>query len=383
MIFGDSGDFTDLWKYLKSSKKHKVLYGMGNGADKVLAVCKDYDIQIDDFFASDDFVRGHSFHGKRVLSYSEIVGKYEASNIIVLVCFATRLDSVLCNIYKIASECELYAPDVPVYGDEIFNAEYFYSNMEQIKSAQRLFADDRSKSTYMDIINYKLSGKIEYLISCESAESETFSLLGADKFTKTADLGAYNGDSIRQLLKYSPYLSRVTALEPDRRNFRKLCEYRDSKTDNINIDAYNCGAWSEKNDFPFDQSGNRNASFTSNISYFQSSVNQESHIQPKLAKQKKTEVNTLDNILGGERVDYIKYDVEGSEKEALKGSLNTIKKYSPALLVSAYHRSCDIFALPLYIHQINPDYAMYLRKLRYIPAWDINLLAVKKPNCSK
>ena len=378
MNFGDSGDFADLWKYLKSSKKHKVLYGMGNGADKVLAVCKDYGIEIDDFFASDDFVRGHSFHGKRVLSYSEIIEKYEASNTIVLLCFATRLDSVLSNIYKIASECELYAPDVPVYGNEIFNAEYLSSHIEQIKAAARLFSDEKSRSTYTDIINYKLSGKTDYLISCESTENETFSLLGADKFIRTADLGAYNGDSIRQLLKYSPNLSHVTALEPDRRNFRKLCEYRDSKTDSIIIDAYNCGAWSEKNDFTFEQSGNRNASFASNISYFQSSVNSENHNQPKHAKQAKTEVNTLDNILGGERVDYIKYDVEGSEKEALEGSLNTIKKYSPALLVSAYHRSCDIFTLPTYVHQINPDYSMYLRKLRYIPAWDINLLAVKQ-----
>ena len=62
----------DLWGYLSSTHKKIVMYGMGNGADKILAVCDTYGIEICDFFASDGFVRGHSFHGKLVLSYSDI-----------------------------------------------------------------------------------------------------------------------------------------------------------------------------------------------------------------------------------------------------------------------------------------------------------------------
>ena len=54
----------DLWQYLASTDKKIVMYGMGNGADKILAVCERYGIEIADFFASDGFVRGHSFHGK-------------------------------------------------------------------------------------------------------------------------------------------------------------------------------------------------------------------------------------------------------------------------------------------------------------------------------
>jgi peptidoglycan/xylan/chitin deacetylase (PgdA/CDA1 family) len=50
---------------------------MGNGADKILDVLDAHGITVSDFFASDGFVRGHSFHGKRVLSFSEIKEKYE------------------------------------------------------------------------------------------------------------------------------------------------------------------------------------------------------------------------------------------------------------------------------------------------------------------
>ena len=85
---------------------------------------------------------------------------------------------------------------------------------------------------------------------------------------------------------------------------------------------------------------------------------------------------SLDGVLKGEAVDYIKYDVEGCEREAIIGSQNTILAHRPRLLVSVYHRSEDIFALPLQIRNLKPDYKMYLRRYPYIPAWDLNLICV-------
>ena len=66
----------DLWDHLASTTKTVVMYGMGNGADKILAVCEKYGVCVSDFFASDGFVRGQVFHGKRVMSFSEIKEKY-------------------------------------------------------------------------------------------------------------------------------------------------------------------------------------------------------------------------------------------------------------------------------------------------------------------
>lgn len=47
------------------------------------------------------------------------------------------------------------------------------------------------------------------------------------------------------------------------------------------------------------------------------------------------EVNTLDNF-DFENVTFIKIDVEGHELEVLKGSINTIKKYKPNILVETH-----------------------------------------------
>ena len=128
---------------------------MGNGADKILAVCEKYGIEICDFFASDGFVRGHAFHGKTVLSYSEIKEKYK--DFIVLVSFATALPDVLERIYEIAGEAELYVPDVPVFGETLFTREFVDENMDKIRECASLFADEESVRVYESVINAKLS----------------------------------------------------------------------------------------------------------------------------------------------------------------------------------------------------------------------------------
>ena len=68
---------SELWTVLQNTRLPIVMYGMGNGADKILEVLDKKEIAVSDFFASDGFVRGHSFHGKRVLSFEEIPGMEE------------------------------------------------------------------------------------------------------------------------------------------------------------------------------------------------------------------------------------------------------------------------------------------------------------------
>lgn len=356
-----------LWEYLQRTDKTIVMYGMGNGADKILAICERYGISVSDFFASDGFVRGHMFHGKRVLSYSEACEKYGKENMIVLLSFASSLPDVLSNIYRIADECELYAPDVPVCGDNLFNSEFVSQNADKISAAEKLLCDEKSVSVYRDVVNYKASGDIRLLRDGHSDFSEVYGLLGAESFEHIADLGAYNGDTLREITPYAPKLKTAIAFEPDRRNHKKLSEYAES-VERFRITPLKLAAWSGKETLLFDGSGNRNSTLISGDSIAVS----------KPQKVVEVEADSLDNVLAGERVDYIKYDVEGSEKEAILGSVKTIKAHSPALMISLYHRSEDIFELPLLIHELCPDYKFYIRRREYVPAWDTVLVAVKE-----
>ena len=346
---------TDLWQYLTETEKTVVMYGMGNGADKILKICDAYGIEVADFFASDGFVRGHSFHGKTVLSYSDVKAKYGAENIIVLLSFASSLPDVLALFDKVDSECEMYAPDVPVCGDTLFNMEFFNTHRDEMERVWELLADGISRDIFEKVICYKLSGKIGYLREAVTSREETFSLLG--DVSSAADLGAYNGDTVRELIGQYPEISEIYALEPDRRNFRKLSEYAEGVT-GTKIHAINAAAWSEATTLTFADSGSRNSG--------------------AFAKGKQIEVTalSLDGILDGKGVDYIKYDVEGAEYDALLGSLETIDKNNSALLVSLYHRSRDIFALVNFLKKRYPKRKFYLRRLRCLPAWEINLLVI-------
>lgn len=359
---------TDLWSHLQNTDKKIVMYGMGNGADKILSICAERGIEIADFFASDGFVRGHLFHGKRVLSYSEAKEKHGKENMIVLLSFASSLPDVLKLIYTVADECELYAPDVPVCGTNLFDMDFCRQNEEKIQRVAKILADEESKRVYESVINHKLSGEITYLWNTHSDFASVYkSILKSERFESLADLGAYNGDTLREIKPFAPNLSLAYAFEPDRRNHKKLCDYAETETA-FEIKGYKLAAWDKRETLIFDGSGNRNSTL----------VTSDSLPTSKDRKTVETEADSLDNILAGRGIDYIKYDVEGAEREALAGSQKTIESHRPALLISLYHRSEDIFELPLLIHEKYPDYKLYIRRREYIPAWDTVLLAVKE-----
>ena len=352
----------DLWSYLSNTEKTIVMYGMGNGADKILSVCQKYNIEIADFFASDGFVRGHSFHGKTVLSYSQVKEKYGKENIIVLLSFGSSLPDVLSLFKAVNSECEMYAPDVPVCGDNIFTLDFFNENKESILTARDLLADDLSRHIFDNVILYKLTGKIDYLFDAECDRADSFKLINAQDIKSFADLGAYRGDTLAEMLEYAPALEYAYAFEPDARTYKKLLAFCEGYSGSARLYPLNIAAWSCEEKLIFNSSSNRNSGA------FAPTTN---------AKIIEIAANSLDNLLCKKSIDHIKYDVEGAEKQALDGSADTIRSFSPSLCVSAYHRSEDIFSLPLQVNAISKDYKLYLRRYPYVPAWDIELICIK------
>ena len=343
---------SDMWKHLSTTKKPILMYGMGNGADKILAELERRGIEIADFFASDGFVRGHHFHGKRVLSYSEAKERY--GSFIVLLAFGSSLDDVIANIKRIASEQELYAPDVPVCGGEIFDADFYNDSYPDILRAYDALADEVSREIFASVVRFKLTGDITHLT--DTVCDEGHGLFNYSQYKTCVDAGAYRGETAAELLERNPDIECIYALEPDAKSYKKLCAYAEGE---MRVIPVNCGAWCESCEGHFSSQGNRNSSFTD-----------KGDILTKLDK--------IDNIIGDDIPDYIKYDVEGCECEALDGSRHTISGHYPELLVCVYHRSRDIFALVNKLSDEYPNYNIYLRRKKYIPAWDVYICATKK-----
>ncbi|MBE6786919.1 MAG: FkbM family methyltransferase [Ruminococcaceae bacterium] len=335
----------ELWSYLKETTKPIVLYGMGNGADKIIKTLDFYGIEYKGVFASDGFVRNKLFHGHKISSYKEL--KNQFGDMIILLCFGSSLPNVIDNIKKIASEQELYAPEVPVIGGGLFTMEYYKQNLDKFEFVRSKFADEISIKTFDNILKYKLSGKIEYLFDCETDQNnpyQTFLRLENENFI---DLGAYNGDTALDFSNRCPDYRQITAIEPDKKTFKKL----QANTQNLkNITLINACVSNKCGALPFSAKGGRNSSISSEGDMLQ--------------------CITVDSL--NTNATFIKMDVEGEEIGAIEGAKQTILNYKPKMLISAYHRTDDFIKIPQAVLNIRDDYKIYMRHFKYLPAWDTN-----------
>ncbi|MDD6488528.1 MAG: FkbM family methyltransferase [Clostridia bacterium] len=346
----------DVWTVLKQTDKPLIIYGMGNGADKILNEFEKLDIKIYGVIASDDFVRGQSFRGFTVKKLFDI--ENELDDFIIITAFGTSRPDVINHIVEISKKHTVLSADVSVYGDNIFNMEFYRSHYAEIEQAYSLMADEQSQKVFENEICFKLSGNLQYLFDSFSDKDEVFkNILKLSDKESYLDLGAYRGDTIQEFLSYTDgHYSSIVALEPDRKTFQKL---KTAVGNMKSVQLFNMGIWSDDCDMTFNASLGRGSSISSE------------------GKQSLA-VTKVDTLFRARHLTYMKMDVEGAEYMALKGAENTLRRDCPKLNIAAYHRSEDIFTLPIMIHEINPEYKIFLRQHPHIPAWDMNIYAVGK-----
>lgn len=346
---------TDCWDYLKSADLPVFIYGMGDGALKIMSVFERYGIPLAGFFASDEFVRGHTFQGHLVHTLSQIEALID--DFIIVLAFAAGYQSLYDRINEIAKRHILLAPDVPVAGETLFTYEYCLQNADKIQSGYDMLADEKSRQTYADVINFKISGKIEYLNRCTSPKEEIYGgiiPLGGNEIF--ADLGAYNGDTATEFMSAcNNNFRHLYAFEPNPKNFRKLTK---NLPESDKITLFNAAAGRE--------------SGTVKISANEGRMSRAGGS----GKTVDIPIVALDKAVP-ENVTVLKLDVEGGEREAIMGARRHIEN-GAKILCSLYHRSEDMFDLPLLIKSINPELKFYIRHQLYIPAWETNLYAVRE-----
>lgn len=337
------------WEKIKDSGLPVVVYGMGNGADKVIDEFVRLEIPVKGVTASDDFVRGQMFRGHKVTKLSEFDGEF-----IIAVAFATCIPEVMNHIFSLNKKYRVIVPCVPVFGDEIFNREFVDKNKEKIYAAYELF-EENSKKIFAGCVDFIFGGELEKLKEITTPKNEAFeNAIRLESKENYLDLGAYRGDTVEEFLQYcgGKYES-ITALEPDRRTYKKLCDY----LENIpNSTAYQKAIYREIKTLTFSSNAGRQSAISS--------------------KGEEIEAITVDELFKDKAVTYIKMDVEGAEIDAIEGAKETLKKQKPKLNIALYHRSGDIFEIPLKIAKINPNYKFFIRRHPYIPCWDMNLYCI-------
>ncbi len=336
----------DLWSHLKTVVKPILIYGTGNGADKIINELNRRGISVSGVFASNGFVRERTFRGFRVLSFAD--AKASFGDFVVLVSFGTQRSDVISYIKCISEQYETYAPDVPVADEEgVFDCEFARAHRNDIEKAYGLLSDDISRAVFKNIILFKLTGDISLLFDCESEKSEAADILEISAGEIFLDIGAYNGDTVLQFTENCPEYKKIYAVEPDIKNFKKLLKNTEGMRDTICLNK---------------TVGKNNCRTT-----FKMTSGRNSHLSDdgRLIDQV-----CIDELFPDGGVSYIKIDVEGAEESVILGGIKTIENFGPKLNIAAYHRNSDIFNIPILIKNIRQDYEVYLRHNPYIPAWD-------------
>ncbi len=340
---------TDLWSYLKTVTKPIVLYGIGNGADKVVKRLNDDNVKISGVFSSSGFKKNKMYQGHIIKDYNTL--KNELGDIVILVCFGSHLPSVMENVKNLCAENELYIPDVPVAGEEIFDLEFARKHKTELEAVYERLADEQSKKVFENTVKFKLTGKPNYIFEIESKKSEAFELLNLTKDEAFLDLGAYTGDTVAEFLQNTNAYSSIIAVEPDDRNFKKLLKNTEKYE---NITCINAAVSDKKG-----------------VQLMASN-----HGRGNNTDQNMVEVKTLsvDDICVDFTPTFIKMDIEGNELKAIEGGKATIKKATPKMHIACYHTSFDLFEIPLKIFKLVPEYKLYMRHHPCFPAWDNNYI---------
>ena len=157
------------------------------------------------------------------------------------------------------------------------------------------------------------------------------------------DIGAFKGDTAYFFSKKCSNKARIYAFEPDENNYKVLLKIKDKYKLN-NVIASN---------ILFSNS-------ETEINFLSMDLNRPA------VKMKSTTIDKFVEENNIEKIDYIKMDVEGAEKNILEGAIKTIKKFKPSLAIAIYHGGKlfmeDFYNIPIFIKNIiNEYYEYYIR----------------------
>jgi len=220
-----------------------------------------------------------------------------------------------------------------------------YAEAEAVRAAFQLWSDDFSRDEYLRQIRLRALGDFYGLAAPDPEPSyfvdSLYALLPDEVFI---DCGAYDGDTVRELLRrHDATRAKILALEPDPKNFAALKEY-------VAGLPFETAARIELCPYAVsDRSGQVRFSASGDVD---SAISAEGIL---------VETAPLDDLARDRAPTFIKMDIEGAEVDALKGARNVIASHHPILSICIYHRQSDLWRIPLLIDSIYPGYRHFLR----------------------
>lgn len=338
--------FIDTLARMQANGHPIVLCGAGYVAQLTWEFMQRHHIAFDYVAISDAWLKPDAeFNGKRIVGFDSLAATGAKYNYIIAMQY---IDAPLrTRLEQNGSEILFYDPTfVGINAGEHFTTAWCETHQDTLNDFYASLADEASKTTLVAYLNQRISAREAYYHEVFHPQhyfpGELFSLGEEEVFV---DGGAYNGDSIAAFLQALQQHdagppAKIFAFEPDKATFTQLTQNTAHLTECVCINA---GIWDKATTLRF------------NAGHALSSALTNAPDGDEIA------LDSIDNVVAGEKVTFIKMDIEGAEFEALKGAQETIKAHYPLLAISVYHKPVDLITIPQFIHQLQPGYRFYLR----------------------
>ncbi|WP_417836357.1 FkbM family methyltransferase [Thalassospira tepidiphila] len=333
-----------------------LFFGAGNTGREVARLNKHGNLHkvlgfVDDTPGKD----GTHIEGIPVYSRSSALSKFGSHTPLVICVFKAGVffKNVQLDVTKSGFSTVISLPDyiratgntIPFY--YFSSVEFLQSKYQNIESLHSKLFDEKSKEVLRRWINFRLYHDYENMDQFDKDIYFPDFLPGKKNPTFCmVDCGAYDGDSITRLLSWRDGLPvSAIAFEPDPSNLERLKTQLSQAQNDQLLELQTVAA-----------AVGENEGFVN----FLDTNDESAHVVSEGGRM--VNVVTVDQIVSKTpRPYYVKYDVEGYEKESLRGTQELIKYQSPSLAISVYHLPGDLWELPEIILDWNPKYKLYLR----------------------
>ena len=344
-----------LERYQNTSPVRVIIFGAGDQGFLALKLLKENGVEIYAFCDNDPNKQGTTIKELPVLAPNEL--KHMEQEVFVI---------INDSFYKEKQEQikQLNMSHIHTFRFDVFNPlfkgftkKYVLDHLKMFEKSYQLLEDEESRNVFCGVLNSVLTGDLSYYEEVMTSTQQYFlkNLIPKLENHIFVDIGAYNGDTIEQFLEFTDgKYERIYAFEPIHSSAELIKEnlkglpnfelYEVAASNKKDKCAYYCNDYGELTMATTIQSQGAN----DDIQYFYT--------------------DTIDKVINGKRVTFMKMDIEGSELEALQGASETIKTNHPYLAICVYHKKEDFIDIIQYIKQLVPDYKLYLRHHSITPS---------------
>lgn len=328
------------------SNKKIFLFGCGIAGRLYAAYLDKYCVKIegvvDNFKTSSDLPYP-------LFSLRDVITTYPKSECVFLIASPNGREQIQAQLLEEYAPCQIFSFDAARYlafsdNEPASTKEFLISNREKIYKFYQSLSDEQSKRVLLSVLRGHITADSNDFSSVRTGEFYYPSdIIHFDDNEIMVELGANNGETLKEFAIQCPAFKRAYCFEPDPNSLSSLRSIANQYGGRVKI--IEKGAWSCPNTLNFSSDGGAGAS----------------KLVPDVQEASfGIEVTAVDMEVS-ENITYMKMDIEGAELEALKGARQQILRNKPKLAISLYHKNEDIITIPQYLKSLVPEYHFYLR----------------------